>query len=557
MKLKIKLDNTYLDELGFNISPNYSIGSPQSKTYKVDVPFANGSIDLTEAITGGVTYTDRTITFELQKLRPKDTWQQSYHFLLNEFQGRKVRLQMPYDEDHYFIGRVEFSALDRGDYMSVTCTFEAEPYRLRNEKTSITFEPPATLTTYELPNESMPTNPTITTTHDTQIVQGAKSWSVNAGTHKLAMVFKRGMNEIKLRSMVDSNLIPVANRQFEGWTAQGGATVTVTKCPLEVFEDGYSRNLIKRTKDFFIDNNRINGWEVYFTSVIQKIAYPNFSAMRFYRTGYVGLNIHHAFSPYAEGKPGDTFTLSFDLKVNDLSLFTASYSNVLILETYDENNQRMVYRDIRYNNTFVKYDKTVENGVWVRANITFNVDDSKQFDGSAWSIQSGDLATNLAKVKKVGFRFALFENGDFEVANAKLEKGSVATPYTKAWEDYTDAEKPAAYIETSGGTITNKYRYDITLIDTEQHYLKTIVKNVGDKTVIWRNGLASVSANISPNQTRDISLNVLSPTANNQISPTFASGTSEDALKFYAYNPEVYATSKRNRVTIDYQEGAL
>ena len=523
----------------------------------VHIPFSSNYVDLSE-FNGSPSYKQRQFEAIFTMMKNDRPLKARYSEIVNEIHGRKIKITDPRDTDYYYEGRANVGEISyQNDTAHFTISATCNPYKLKHYKTVITYEPPAALTTYELPNESMPTNPIITTTHDTQIIQGAKSWSVNAGTHRLAMVFKRGMNEIKLRSLVDYNLIPVANRQFEGWTAQGGATVTVTKCPLEVFEDGYSRNLIKRTKDFFVDNSRINGWEVYFTSVIQKITYPNFSAMRFYRTGYVGLNIHHAFSSYVEGEPGDIFTLSFDLKVNDLSLFTASYNHVLILETYDENNERMTYRDTRYNNNFVKYDKTVENGVWVRANITFNVDDSKQFDGSAWNILSGDLATNLAKVKKVGFRFALFENGDFEVANAKLEKGSVATPYTQAWEDYTDGEKPAAYIETSGGEWGGKYQLVTPSFTTEQHKISVVVKNIGINTLEIRNLSVTSSMFVTTNQLRDISLVINTPTTASQISMGFATLNSQHSLKFYAYNPEVYATSKRNRVTIEYQEGAL
>lgn len=201
MKLKIKLDDVYLDELGFNISPTYVIGAPEPKTFSVDVPFANGSIDLTESLTGGVSFRDRSITFELQKLRPKNTWQSSYHNLLNLFQGKKVRIQMPYDDDHYFLGRIKFNELTRGDYMSVACSAIVEPYRYKNLLTTQTFDVDTNQTVYVIPNESMLTVPTITTDQALFIKQGTTQWSVNAGTHKLALILQKGDNEITLQNL--------------------------------------------------------------------------------------------------------------------------------------------------------------------------------------------------------------------------------------------------------------------------------------------------------------------------------------------------------------------
>lgn len=51
------------------------VGSPTPNTNYVDVPGGNGHIDLTEALTGDVTYSNRTLTFELaMKTMPESAW---------------------------------------------------------------------------------------------------------------------------------------------------------------------------------------------------------------------------------------------------------------------------------------------------------------------------------------------------------------------------------------------------------------------------------------------------------------------------------------------------
>ena len=50
------------------------VGSPTPNTNYVDVPGGNGHIDLTEALTGDVTYSNRTLTHKRSKLCTPNVW---------------------------------------------------------------------------------------------------------------------------------------------------------------------------------------------------------------------------------------------------------------------------------------------------------------------------------------------------------------------------------------------------------------------------------------------------------------------------------------------------
>ncbi|MCR2365447.1 hypothetical protein NSR35_26285, partial [Salmonella enterica] len=56
----IKGKKTY-DDLGLLLAPDSSIGEAKVKTYLVDIPNGNGTLDLSEAITGEVSFEDREI----------------------------------------------------------------------------------------------------------------------------------------------------------------------------------------------------------------------------------------------------------------------------------------------------------------------------------------------------------------------------------------------------------------------------------------------------------------------------------------------------------------
>ena len=192
----MKLNNTDVKDLGFHLNPLYSIGSPEPKIYTVEIPFSDQIIDLTESF-GKVTYYPRSIDFTLEKLRPKDTWLSSYNSFIQAFHGKKVKLQVPYDNTHYFIGRLSVSPLSRGDYMSFGVNVVCEPYRYKNAVTVVSRVVTTTKSTI-LTNEQKPVVPVIVTDASVQIVHGTNSYSINAGTHTLPIVLVQGDNAITI-----------------------------------------------------------------------------------------------------------------------------------------------------------------------------------------------------------------------------------------------------------------------------------------------------------------------------------------------------------------------
>lgn len=84
-----------------------TVGDPEVKTNYIELDGASGSIDLTEALTGDVPYTDRTLAASFSM---SDGTVQERGAVLQDIRaalhGRKVRIVEPDDPEHFLLGRV-------------------------------------------------------------------------------------------------------------------------------------------------------------------------------------------------------------------------------------------------------------------------------------------------------------------------------------------------------------------------------------------------------------------------------------------------------------------
>lgn len=110
---------------------------PEPKTYNVEIDGMDGSLDLTEALTGGVVYKDRTITAEFWTDHGKRADRVE---LLNKIRqavhGKKLNIVEPDDPTHYFRGRVKIKdEVNTLSYASFTIECLCDPYRYAIEDT--------------------------------------------------------------------------------------------------------------------------------------------------------------------------------------------------------------------------------------------------------------------------------------------------------------------------------------------------------------------------------------------------------------------------------------
>lgn len=107
------------------------IAPPKVNTYFVDVPGADGSLDLTEALTGYPTYGDRPGTFNYQIYAPKSEWYNVVNTLIHDLNGKRMDVILDEDQQYYYKGRLTVGTPNYGKFkatISVTGVFGSNRY---------------------------------------------------------------------------------------------------------------------------------------------------------------------------------------------------------------------------------------------------------------------------------------------------------------------------------------------------------------------------------------------------------------------------------------------
>ena len=198
-------DKWTLDNYGLLLAPNPTIDIASPKVETTPISGGDGSLDLTEALTGEVNYNDRNINFGLVFIGNPSDWPSKYQELVANVHGRRLDLIMPQYPGYCFNGRVSVGALnvenDEGSAL-VQLTASADPYRLKRQLTTVTATVPVSGSlTLNLVNERMTTLPTFTINASSQIAIGSNSYSHVAGTFTIANVFLvQGDNRITIKA---------------------------------------------------------------------------------------------------------------------------------------------------------------------------------------------------------------------------------------------------------------------------------------------------------------------------------------------------------------------
>lgn len=179
------------------------ISVPEANTVILEVPGRNGNLDLSEALTGDVTYRNREIKLELASSVNLQTWYEKCLHIFNTYHGKTVTVTFDDDNTHYYTGRASVSDPQRvRNGGAFVFTVNAEPFRYSTmEKivavntTSIT--PTATKTITN--SGRMPVCPTITASKACQMVTGGITYSLLQGTQTIpAFILPQGNTSVQL-----------------------------------------------------------------------------------------------------------------------------------------------------------------------------------------------------------------------------------------------------------------------------------------------------------------------------------------------------------------------
>lgn len=195
-----------------------SISLPEVRTNMIDVPGRDGLLDASEALTGEVTYKNRTITL---KLTGVDTvsgknWPATISDFCNNVHGKRVKVTFPEDTAHYYSGRCSVGQVELVKMMqTIPVTVNCDPWKYKNEKTTVSRSDLGTAyKQLSLPNESRPVIPTITVSQDTTLLWGSSTINISAGDHILpAIRLAAGSNTLKAKVASGTGSITVTYQE--------------------------------------------------------------------------------------------------------------------------------------------------------------------------------------------------------------------------------------------------------------------------------------------------------------------------------------------------------
>lgn len=127
-----------LNDWVFALGNNNYISEPEMETNYINVPYRNGLIDASTALTGRPIFKKRQLSFALGGERPRMGWDTVISQIRNAIHGRICRLTLDNDPNYYWRGRVYVENFDRSRGLG---TFNlnvpvAEPYKISNYTSS-------------------------------------------------------------------------------------------------------------------------------------------------------------------------------------------------------------------------------------------------------------------------------------------------------------------------------------------------------------------------------------------------------------------------------------
>lgn len=119
-----------IKDWGIYLKTRPEISPPSPKTLYVDIPGADGSIDLSDALTGEIAYSDRTITFTFAVVGDRSKWTDTYSDIADYLHGQKLKVILDEDPTYYYIGRMAVNKWKSSRaFSTLTINGTVEPYK--------------------------------------------------------------------------------------------------------------------------------------------------------------------------------------------------------------------------------------------------------------------------------------------------------------------------------------------------------------------------------------------------------------------------------------------
>lgn len=175
---------------------------PEPKTHYVDLDGMNGTIDLTESLTGEVTYEDREIvaTFWTDYGNRSDR-EKLLQSIVRALHGKKVDIVDPDYPEHFCRGRVVITdKINNLAYAEFTIEAICDPWRYANSETTRLVTVDGNSVDVVINNQGVKSlSPYITVNGDVVITANGSSVTLNTGTYLMSGIkLKSGVNIVNV-----------------------------------------------------------------------------------------------------------------------------------------------------------------------------------------------------------------------------------------------------------------------------------------------------------------------------------------------------------------------
>lgn len=178
------------------------ISPATAKTTYIDIPGADGFLDLTEA-NGEVRYSDRSMKFTFSMNPMSDlsesAWVEKMSEICNKLAGKRCKITLDKDPEYYWEGRVSVDSFKSNKRVrQFVVSAKVMPYKLKKDLTVVSFDLEPGSMTYILKNARRSVCPEIETfSATTDIVFAGNTFTFGKGTHKnLDIRLVEGDNEL-------------------------------------------------------------------------------------------------------------------------------------------------------------------------------------------------------------------------------------------------------------------------------------------------------------------------------------------------------------------------
>ncbi len=117
------------------------ISPPSVRTNYIDIPGRNGSLDLSEVLTGYPLYQDRSGSLKFYVMHDywvddqgNNQWQETYRTIAEYLHGQRLYMQLEDDKSYYYEGRFALDNWTSDEhYSTITIKYVLEPFKWKTE----------------------------------------------------------------------------------------------------------------------------------------------------------------------------------------------------------------------------------------------------------------------------------------------------------------------------------------------------------------------------------------------------------------------------------------